>query len=149
MNKIRIKHGEHEIEVEGSDDFIKDQLLEFYSRIKAASTRVPASKIREDILEPLPKAVAGKEPTPAEFYREKGRKDRTSQILILGKYLEEHRGLSEFTREDINGLAKEVKLPKDIHGQYFTNAVKQGLLRVHGRGRYSLTLSAESALASM
>jgi hypothetical protein len=149
MNKIRIRHGEHEIEVEGSDDFVKDQLAEFYSWMKDATTRVPASKIKQEILEPIPRPAAGKEPTPAEFYRLRGREDGMSQILILGKYLEQYRGVSEFTREDINKLGKEAKLPKDVHGQYFTNAVKQGLLRMLGRGKYSLTLSAESTLASM
>lgn len=149
MNKIRIRHGEHEIEIEGPDDFIKAQLTEFYSRMKDATTRVPASKIRQEILEPTPKVAIGKEPTPAEFYREKGREDGISQILILGKYLEMFRGVSEFSREDINQLGGEAKLSKDIHSQYFTNAVKQGLLRGHGRGKYSLTLSAESTLAGM
>jgi hypothetical protein len=148
MNKISIRHGEHEIEIEGTDKFIKDQLAEFYSRMKDMTTRVSASKIKQDILEPIPKAV-GKEPTPAEFYREKGREDGISQILILGHYLEKYRGASEFTREEINKLGKEARLSKNIHGQYFTNAVKQGLLRAQGRGKYSLTLSAESALANM
>ncbi len=149
MSKIRIKHGEHEIELDGSDDFIKAQLADYYSRMKDAVTRPPASKIKQDILEP-PSAPAGeKEPTPAEFYREKGKEDGISQILILGKYLEVYRGMSAFSREDVNKLGKEARLPKDIHSQYFSNAVKQGLLRMHSRGKYSLTLSADSTLSSM
>jgi hypothetical protein len=69
--------------------------------------------------------------------------------LIFGKYLEEFRGQADFSRQDINKIAAEAKTSKDIHGQYFSNAVKQGLLRSVGRGRYSLTLSAEEALAGM
>lgn len=89
--------------------------------------------------------------TPAEFYQQKakGKTDGISKILIFGKYLEEFRSISEFSRQDINDLAKEAKLAKDIHTQYFTNAVKQGLLRSHGRSRYSLTLSAESIISAM
>ena len=149
MGKIRIRHGEHEVELDGSDEFIKAQLADFYSRIKDAATRPTASQIKQEILEPTPKPAGGKEPTPAEFYRQKGKEDGISQILILGKYLEEFRGMSEFSHDDVNKLSKEAKLPKDIHGQYFTNAVKQGLLRTHGHGKYSLTLSAESTLSSM
>ena len=149
MGKIHIRHGENEVELDGSDEFIKAQLADFYSRIKDAPTRPPASKIKEQILESTPKPAGGKEPTPAEFYRQKGKEDGISQILILGKYLEEFRGMSEFSHDDVNKLSKEAKLPKDIHGQYFTNAVKQGLLRTHGHGKYSLTLSAESTLSSM
>jgi hypothetical protein len=149
MSKIRLKHGENEIELDGPDEFIKTQLAEFYLRIKDAGPRSPSSKIKQEILEPPSKPAGGKEPTPAEFYRQKGKEDGISQILILGKYLELYRGLSEFSREDVNSLGKEVKLSKNIHSQYFTNAVKQGLLRFHARGKYSLTLSAESTLASM
>lgn len=149
MNKLRVKHGDHEIEVEGTDKFIKSQITEFYSKIEEVGTRLPTSKIKQDILGVTTKPPSGKEPTPAEYYRQKGREDGISQILILGKYLEEYRGMSEFSREDVNKLGKEAKTSKNIHGQYFTNAVKQGLLRSHGRGKYSLTLSAESVISSM
>jgi len=149
MSKIRIRHGEHEVELEGSSEFIKAQLADFYSRIKDAATRPAVSKIKEGILEPAAKLAKGKEPTPAEYYCQKGKEDGISQILIMGKYLEEFRGMSEFRRQDVNELAKEAKLPKDIHSQFFVNAVKQGLLRVHGRAKYSLTLSAESTLSNM
>lgn len=149
MSKLRIKHGDHEIEVEGADIFIKAQLSEFYLKIQDVGTRLPTSKIKQEILGAPSKPPSGKEPSPAEYYRQKGREDGISQILILGKYLEEYRGMSEFSREDVNNLSKEIKLSKNIHGQYFTNAVKQGLLRSHGRSKYSLTLSAESVISSM
>jgi len=45
-------------------------------------------------------------------------------------------------------LAKEARLSRDVHAQYFSNAVKQGLLRSLGAGRYSLTLSAEELFAN-
>jgi hypothetical protein len=149
MNKIRVKHGDNEIEIEGTDEFIASRLTEFYSKIHEAGSRVSASKIKHDILEPSPKPATGQEPTPAEFYLAKGKDDGISQILIMGKYLEEFRGKAEFTREEVNLLGKGAKLPKNIHSQYFTNAVKQGLLRSHGSGKYSLTLSAESLLSGM
>lgn len=149
MSKVRIRHGEHEVEVDGTDEFIKAQLTDFYAHIKDPVCHAPASKIKQEILEAPAKPAGGKDPTPAEFYRQKGKEDGISQILILGKYLEVYRGKSEFSREDVNKLGKEAKLAKDIHGQYFSNAVKQGLLRIHGRGKYSLTLSSESTLSSM
>ena len=100
-------------------------------------------------MEATTKKPIGKAQTPAEFFKSKGKADGISQILIFGKYLEEYRNMSEFSQADINKVVKEAKLPKDIHGQYFTNAVKQGLLRSHGGGKYSLTLSAESVLSAM
>jgi hypothetical protein len=149
MNKLRVKHGDHEIEIEGADKFIEEHLTGFYSKIQEIGTRLPTSTIKREILAAPVKPAAGKEPSPAEFLRQKGREDGISQILILGKYLEEYRGISEFSREDVNKLGKEAKLSKNIHSQYFTNAVKQGLLRSLGKRKYSLTLSSESVISSM
>jgi len=149
MGKIRIRHLDNEIELEGSDEFIEKHLKAFYERIGTIPTSAPSSRLKKEILEPPSKKPPGEAPTPAEYYKSKGKTDGISQVLIFGKYLEEYRNLPEFSREDINKLAKEAKLAKDIHSQYFTNAVKQGLLRTHGRGKYSLTLSAESVLTAM
>lgn len=149
MGKIKVRHRDHEIELEGSDEFIEKHLEAFYERISKISTSMPSSHLKKEILEPPLKKPAGKAPTPAEFFKSKGKEDGVSQILIFGKYLEEYRHVSEFSKKNINELVKDAKLPKDIHGQYFTNAVKQGLLRSHGQGKYSLTLSAESVLSAI
>lgn len=150
MNRIRIKHSENEIEVEGNDDFIKQQLESFYKKIEIAQTSIPPISLKKELLKKEDtKKDTGKIPSPAEFYRAKGKNDGISQLLIFGKYLELYKNQTEFTKSNINSLAKDTKLPKDIHSQYFTNAVKQGLLRSHAGGKYSLTLSAEEVIASM
>lgn len=151
MSRIRVKHGEHEIEVEGSDSFVEAQLQSFYGKVAelgGPSSAVRAAPIKHQLLDPSPQAPAGKSPTPAEFFKRRNKKDGLSQLLIFAKYIEEHEGKSEFGAADINRVAKDAKLSKDIHPQYFTNGVKQGLLRKHGKN-YSLTLSAEEVLASM
>jgi hypothetical protein len=149
MSKIRVRHGDHEIELDGTDNFIKKQLDDFYSRIHISPIAATAGDLKERIFEASSKKVKGIVPTPAEYYKLKGKTDGISQILIFGKYLEEYRGVTEFARQDINKIVKDAKLSKDIHGQYFTNAVKQGLLRTVGKGKFSLTLSAEDVLRSM
>jgi hypothetical protein len=149
MGKIRIRHGDNEIELEGSDTFIKKHLDAFYQRTQYAPLVSAPATLKQDIQATAAKKPGGRVLTPAEFFKSKNRTDGTAQILIFGKYLEEFRGQSDFTRQDINKIAAQAKISKDIHGQYFTNAVKQGLLRSVGRGKYSLTLSAEDALAAM
>lgn len=150
MNKVRIRHGEQEIEIEGPDKFIDEQLKKFYDRIDVAQPAAVRASIKDRLLETPTQTKSGKVPTPAEFYKSKakGRTDGVKKILIFGKYLEEFRNQTEFSRGDINGITTEAKLSKDIHAQYFTNGVKQGLLRKLGR-TYSLTLSAEEAIAAM
>jgi hypothetical protein len=144
MTRIRVRHGEDEIELDGPEEFIDKHLKKFFERIG----KDVSPTIKEALLKSPQK---GKEeiPAPAEFYKSKGKTDGISQILIFGKYLEEYRDIPEFSRGDVNKLASEAKLAKDIHSQYFTNAVKQGLLRLQPGGKYSLTLSAEEVMASM
>ena len=148
MSKIRIRHGDNEIELDGSDTFIAKQLEQFYQRVEVSRSSVYPTGIKKELLEPHTKPKHGKQPTPAEFYKAKGKTDGISQVLIFGKYLEEVEGKNEFSQAEVNKVAEDAKLSKDIHAQYFTNAVKQGLLRKRGT-KYSLTLSAEEVLASM
>jgi glycosylphosphatidylinositol transamidase (GPIT) subunit GPI8 len=152
MPKIRLRIGEYEIELDGDESFIRQQLNDFYSRVQSKQLGgvEKDTKIRPEGKKEQ-KVEKGKEPSPVEFYKQKGSKtEGVQQILVFGKYLETYRNLSEFSIRDINELAqKEVKLSKKIHSQFFINAVKQGLLRNVGRGKYSLTLSAEDALRSM
>lgn len=146
MGKIRLRHGDDEIEVEGSDAFIRKQVDQFYQRLGGGAPKPTPGDIKRQLLEtPAPKP--GKKPTPAEFYKSKGKTDGVSQVLIFGKYLEQFENKPEFTMSDLNTVVKEAKLSRNIHSQYFTNAVKQGLLRKQGQ-KYSLTLSAEEVLAS-
>ena len=149
MSKIRIRHGDNEVEVDGSDGFIKKQLDAFYRRIQQPEQLAAPVTLKKDIQESATKKSSVKAPTPAEFFRSKNRTDGVSQILIFGKYLEEYQGKSNFSPQEINDIATNAKLAKPVHAQYFTNAVKQGLLRSHGAGKYSLTLSAEDVLAAM
>lgn len=148
MTKIRIRVGEHEIEVDGTPTEVQGYVEQFYARVQGLAKASPAS-IKERLLEVPPLlGKTAKPPTPAEFFKQKGKHDGLSQILIFAKYLEEYEGLTEFAPADINRVAKEAKLSKDVHPQYFSNGVKQGLLRKSGQ-KYSLTLSAEEVLAAM
>jgi hypothetical protein len=150
MSKIRIRHGENEIELDGSDQFIAKQLEHFYERLGSVATSARSSIKQQLLDEPSTSKMGGKAPTPAEFYKAKGKGHAKgiNQLLIFARYIEEYEGKSTFTRSDVNRVAKQAKLSKDIHAQYFTNGVKQGLLRKSGSG-YSLTLTAEEVLASM
>lgn len=148
MSKIRIRHGEHEIELDGSDQFVATHLEQFYDKIGVVTGKPPRASLKQQLLDERAPSTPGKTPTPAEFYRSKGKTDGLSQLLIFARYLEEFQGKSEFSPGEVNQVAKDAKLSRNIHPQYFANAVQQGLLRKHGR-KYSLTLSAEEVLASM
>lgn len=148
MGWIRIRLGDNEIELEGTDEFIEARIEQFYARIEASASAPQRPASNEQSLEPsTPQTTPSTEPTPDEFYQQKGhRKDGVSTILVFGKYLEQYRAKREFTQSEIREAARDAKLAKPIHGQYFTIAVRQGLLRKQGQ-HYSLTFSGERFLA--
>jgi len=142
--RVYWKVGDQEIEVEGDDAFIQKQLKVFFERLgyhpQSASRDLP-SKI-------VAGAKSGKVLSPAEYYRQKNPNGGTETLIVLAKYLDEFRNKSDFTKKDIKTIAQEAKL-STIHGQYYANAVKQGLLRSVGRGTYGLSISGEDIVAAM
>jgi len=147
MGRIRIKQGNSEIELEGDDAFIDRQLISFYARFS-----VEAVKTSPKLIDDQPDF--GKEtdeeyiPSVAEYLLQKkgAETDGLSQLMLLANYLETYQKKSEFSAKNINDIADEAKLPKNIHAQYFSNAVKKGLLRNRSGGKYSRTLLAASCL---
>jgi hypothetical protein len=86
--------------------------------------------------------------SPAEYVRLTNPKTGTEKLLVLGRFLEQNRGVTEFAGSEINKLASEAK-SKNIHSQYYTYAVKQGLLRTVGKSKYALTISGEDVVAAL
>ncbi len=147
--KLRLKMGENELELEGDENFIKSHLKDFLEKVLSTKS-VQSSKQETDLPGKIIQSATmkGKKLSPAELMREKKPNGGTETLIVLAKYLEEHRGLSEFTQMDINKVAGEAK-SKNIAGTYYSLACKQGLLNKIKQGRYSLTLSGEDAVLSM
>lgn len=149
MGRIRIKQGNSEIELEGDDAFIDRQLISFYARFGGEAIKPPPKLLDEQ-------PDIGKEeneeqyvPSVAAYLMQHGgnKADGLSQLMLLAAFLEKCQNKSEFSAKDINNIADEAKLPKNIHPQYFSNAVKQGLLRCRPGAKYSRTLTADNFLA--
>jgi hypothetical protein len=145
--RVRVKIGESEIELEGDDKFISKHLREFVDKLAPLASRKAAESrdLPASIIEASKPTSA---PTPAEFLRQKKPRGGTETLLVLGKYLHDFRKVSEFSPTDVKKLSIEAKV-KDIHAQYFRLAVQQGLLRTLGKRQYSLTLSGEDAVNAM
>ena len=142
--RVYWKVGDHEIEVEGDNAFITKQLKMFFDRLGHTS-QSPTKDLPSKI---VAVAKSGKVLSPAEYFRQKNPNGGTETLIVLGKYLDEFRNKSEFTPKDIRAIGLEAKIPH-IQGQYYVNAVKQGLLRSLGRGTYGLSIRGEDAVAAM
>jgi hypothetical protein len=145
--RIRLKLGDSEIELQGDTKIIEKELKQFLELIRRPFEPMRPTDLPTKIVAAA-KLPPSKSLTPAEYFRQKAPKGGTETLLVLGKYLEECRSHSEFSPADINKLAREAKL-KELHPQYFSSAVKQGLLRAVGRGKFALTLSGEDTVAAM
>jgi hypothetical protein len=145
--RFRLKLGDAELEVEGEKEFVQAQIDKFSAMVETKPRVIHGveSKLPEKI---VAEAKSGKSLAPAEWVRQKAPKTGTEQLVVLGKYLEEHRGQPDFGAAEINKIAGEARL-KNIHGQYFTYATQQGLLRQTGKGRYALTLTGEDLVLAM
>ena len=146
IQKVRYKIGDQEIEIEGSEKFVKQQLREFFARAGTSTGQQPSRIALPDKIAAA--ARAGKAQSPTEFFRSKQPRSGTEKLIVLAKYLEDHRSVVEFKPTDINKLAREARIP-DIHPQYYTTAIKQGFLRTVAKAKYSLTLTGEDAVLSM
>lgn len=148
MGWLRIRLGPHEIELEGDDAFVHQHLEQFYQHVTGGSlAQVLPAPNGQPVAPASPENQPGTEPTPEAFYQHLGhRPDGLTTVLIFGKYLEQHRGKPEFTQAEVREAAREVRHAKPIHGQYFTLAVRQGLLRKQGQ-HYSLTFSGAQMIA--
>ena len=148
MNKrIRLKIGENEIEVEGDEKFIDKQLKSFNDKYSISKTG--GAKIESPIIKASLSQEKGKKTlSPGEFVRQKNPSSGTEKIMVLAKYLEDYRSLSEFTIKDINKVAKESKLGI-IDNSYYSMGLKQGFLNKIKYGKYQLTLTGEDAVLAM
>lgn len=86
--------------------------------------------------------------SPAEFLR-KVKPDGGLQTLIaLCYYLDNYLRETSFTQKRLRELAVAAKI-KDIHPQYFTRGVREGMLADAGDRAYRLTQSGEDLVVSL
>ncbi len=147
--RLRLKIGENEIELEGDEKFIEKHLKCFLDgQVCKIRTEVPigGAKLSTKISSPSGKPEKGL--SIAEYVRAKKPKTGTDILIVLAKYLEDYKSLSEFGGIDIDKLGRDGKLKK-VEKAYYGLAVKQGLLNKIKRNRYQLTLSGEDVVNAM
>ena len=149
-NRIKVRVGDCEIELEGEAKFIEKELAKFYERASAQNMRSVqiGTAVGESVQSRVNAATPTKDLSPSEFLRRAAPKGGTEQLLALSHYLEQNHGVKDFSKQEVRALCSEAKL-KDLHPQYFILAVKQGLLRGTAKGRYALTLTGEDAVSKM
>lgn len=146
--KLRLKIGENEIELEGDIKFIETYLKFFLDSQGITKQPLVEPKGKTGLPGKVLVIKPKREMSPAEYIREKKPNGRTEFLIVFAKYLDEYKSLGEFSKKDIATAVRMAKV-KPIEGAYYTLAVKQGLLNKLSHGRYQLTMSGEDAVSAM
>lgn len=147
--RLRLKIGENELEIEGDKAFIKQYLNSFLDKLefpKSPRQKIDLKKANQQIEATGEKSK--KTLAPAEFVRQKNPQGGTEKLIVLAKYLEDYEKLNEFKSKDINRITRLAKIGK-IEAAYYPLAVKQGLLNKIQHGCYQLTLTGEDTVLAM
>jgi hypothetical protein len=136
--RIRIRLGEHEIEIEGDKDFVTQTYPELKGEMLDVALAQQVPKGDTDEITPSELAT---EPSPslANFLKQKGAKSHADIVITVAVYLYKYRGAKEFTTADIEMGYKEtlLKKPKNINDRINANR-KKGYIDVTGEEREGL-----------
>lgn len=145
--KIRISYGIREIEIEGSEIFVREQLENFSSTIEAfALSNVVDKEVQEDsdgrtIPNQEPPEIAPKLPETFGEYLSHFSKGvrQDEQILIAGYFAQGNSSEKSFTTKEANDLLKEqgVKLTNPSQSVSHNKGVKRVFATKRGSFRVS------------
>jgi len=136
--RIRIRHGEHELEIEGDRDFV----TQTYSDLKvevldvALAQRVPKADTDKVT---SPELISEPGPSLANFLKQKEAKSHADKVITIAVYLYRYRNIKEFTATDIETCYQEalLKMPKNINDRINANR-KKGYIDLTGNEREGL-----------
>ena len=144
--RIRVRHGEVEIEVEGDKAYV-NKIFADLKRLLAVEFPVTPSQRkpgkRGEALAPGSKPLSAR-----EFLDRYDIKRHTDIVLAFGYYLEKIQRLSAFTPVDVNRCYYEAKIEPSNTSQMIIQNIKKGFMMEprgskEGKRRYVLTQKGE------
>ena len=131
---MRVRIGEHELEVSGPSDFVQKRIEEFIKLTKEApSTKAGTSKITTSELS-VNKTKSGKQMSPAQFFKKINARTAVDRVLAAGYYLEIINGMENFTASEIRDtIQKKAKTqPPKNPSDLINNNIKKGYMMSAG-----------------
>lgn len=136
--RIRIRHGEHELEIEGDKEFVTQTYSDLKGEVLgvAPAQRVPKTDT-DEITPPEPTDEPG--PSLANFLKQKKAKSHADKVITIAVYLYRYRKHEEFTATDIERCYQEalLKMPKNINDRINANR-RKGYIDITGSEREGL-----------
>ncbi len=152
MSKIRIRVGNIEIEFEGSEEFIREQIPEILQDVAEIGT-IPLGKEQEEIADELPQEEHDKfaNLSTTTIARKLGAKTGKDLAIAASAYLTFVENEPAFHRRKILEAMKSAtpyyqqNYSKNL-SRYFQQLVKDGTLNITASGTYALSAKARKDL---
>jgi hypothetical protein len=152
-SKIRIKVGQTEVEFEGSEDFIKDNLLQILESISGWNPpKVFTPSLPENTVQGSDSSIGGKKDWGVSTYAAKLKVQTGTELIIATcAYLAFEHGQNSFSRKEIlEGMQTatsyyEFNYSKNL-SRYFQQLVRSGDLVVTSSKHFALSAARKKSL---
>jgi hypothetical protein len=136
--RIRIKHGEVEIEAEGDKEFVEKHIEEFKKEMLKIAKELPPKEVTPEIPR---KEIDWGELSLGEFYKQKQPKNHNKTVVVFAYWLTKRKGQEEFQPKDIRACYGEAKIskPKNVRQHISVNVSKGYLTTGSKKSWYKLT----------
>lgn len=144
-NRIRIKRGDYEVEVEGNAEFVEKHIALYkkeFDKMKTSSNSIVGQENK-------PNSLTGGSPslpnTIVEFYREKNPESQRETVVLVAYWLTKKEGKEEFKPKEISALYEKLNLKKIRNIHQAIRVVSSGnsafLTDSTTAGHYKITLT--------
>lgn len=153
---MRVRIGDHELEVTGPIDFVEKKIAEFNEQQKATPSigtgqRAHKSKSQE----PLDLMKPDKGMSAAQFFKNVSPKSDVDRVLVAGYYLEKFKGEEKFTAAELSELIRTQakkqppKNPNHTVNQNIRKGYMMGAGDKDGKMAVVLTSDGEEAIEAL
>jgi len=149
---MRVRVGDHELEVTGPVEFVEKKIAEFVGEHKQLPPDARANDAQLQEAGPIVSNSHKKATSPAQFFKNASPKTDVDRALVAGYYLERFEQLESFTAAEIRDTIRKAKIapPKNPSDAVAKN-IKKGLMMTagdkDGKMAYVLTTDGEEAVA--
>ncbi len=147
---VKLAIGNFSVEVTGESSYVDKKVDELVNRF--LSSRKPSGSEPASITS-VPLETGGKKTSPAEFLKQSSAKNQMDRALLLGYYLENSAGVSNFTSTELAQLGKDAKQPFTNASDALAKLTARGLMMSagdkEGQRAYALTASGETYVETL
>lgn len=150
---MRVRIGEHELEVTGPSDYVENKIEEFLKKQKSVSVIGTGKSYPQPSTQTSPKST--KDISVAQFFRKRLLQSHADRFLAAGYYLEKNKNEEKFTASELAKIVQsgaKKPLPRNPNDVVNGN-IRKGLMMAagdkDGKMAFVLTSDGEEAIEAL